>query len=182
VNADNDYDFILFDCPPATKFVSQNALAASNYFLIPVIPDDMSSRGVTHFKNLVMNKLDNKLEFLRNGASIRETEIPKSYVAKTEMLAIVPSMAQKHINIHHELLDSLKRKWGNDILENVIERRVGVTEAMRSGFPIWNLNSQNIDAAEPMFKTVCEEILYKINPNEPSSFKEMKDLFRDLDL
>ena len=30
---DKKYDYIIFDCPPATKLVSQNALAASDYFV-----------------------------------------------------------------------------------------------------------------------------------------------------
>jgi chromosome partitioning protein len=169
VNADNDYDFILFDCPPATKFVSQNALAASNYFLIPVIPDVMSSRGVTHFKNLVTQKIDNKLESLRNGANIREDNVPKSYVPKTKMLAIVPSMAKPannaasgYTNAHTQQLDSLKREWGDDMLKNVIKSLTGVTEAIDQGWPVWNLDTQNIKAAEPMFENVCTEIYTRI--------------------
>ena len=79
VGADSSYDYILFDCPPATKLVSQNALAASNYFVIPVIPDAMSSRGVTHFRTLVTNKIDNKLEFLRTGSSVAAKDVPKAY-------------------------------------------------------------------------------------------------------
>jgi len=162
VNADNDYDFILFDCPPATKFVSQNALAASNYFLIPVIPDVMSSRGVTHFKHLVTQKIDDKLESLRIGANISEANVPKSYVPKTKMAAIVPSMARSNINLHTEQLYALRQKWGNDMLENVIELRIGVSEATASGWPVWNFSTQNIDAAKPMFKKVCDEIYLRI--------------------
>ena len=166
VNADNDYDFILFDCPPATKFVSQNALAASDYFLIPVIPDAMSSRGVTHLKNLIINKLDNKLEFLRKGASISDANTPKSYVPKTRMLAIVPSIVQAarggYTVIHTEQLNALRKVWGNDMLKNIIKRKTGVTEAIDSGWPVWNLNTQNIDAAKPMFEKVCEEIYRRI--------------------
>ena len=62
VGVDERYDYVIFDCPPATKLVSQNALAASDYFVIPVIPDVMSSRGVTHFRSLVEEKIDQKLE------------------------------------------------------------------------------------------------------------------------
>ncbi len=61
VKAHEKYDYVIFDCPPATKIVSQNALAASRSYVIPVIPDDISSRGVTHFRNLVQNKIDGKL-------------------------------------------------------------------------------------------------------------------------
>ena len=71
INAKKKYDFIIFDCPPATKLVSQNALAASDYYLIPVIPDEMSSRGVTHFKNLVENKIDAKLKYLKTNSGNR---------------------------------------------------------------------------------------------------------------
>jgi chromosome partitioning protein len=47
IGAEKNYDYVLFDCPPATKIVSQNALAASYCYVIPVIPDELSSRGVT---------------------------------------------------------------------------------------------------------------------------------------
>ena len=44
IDVTRHYDYVIFDCPPATKLVSQNALAASEYFVVPVIPDEMSSR------------------------------------------------------------------------------------------------------------------------------------------
>src|SRR6202451_917827 len=55
------YDYVILVCPPATKIVSQNALAASDRYIIPVIPDELSSRGVTHFRSLVQDKIDGKL-------------------------------------------------------------------------------------------------------------------------
>ena len=116
IHASETYDYIIFDCPPATKLVSQNALAASDYFIIPVIPDVMSSRGVTHFRNLVTEKIDKKLAFLKIGAGISDKDTPKSYVPTTKMAGIVPFLA-KHAgnaasgltNIHTEQLKSLRR-------------------------------------------------------------------------
>ncbi|BAT60690.1 chromosome partitioning protein ParA [Variibacter gotjawalensis] len=43
IKASEKYDYVIFDCPPATKIVSQNALAASNCYIVPVIPDELSS-------------------------------------------------------------------------------------------------------------------------------------------
>jgi chromosome partitioning protein len=74
INAQDKYDYVIFDCPPATKIVSQNALAASDCYVIPVIPDDLSSRGVTHFRNLVQNKIDKKLAYLRESAHVQEND------------------------------------------------------------------------------------------------------------
>ena len=38
---DEYYDYIIFDCPPATKIISQNAIAASHGYLVPVIPKQL---------------------------------------------------------------------------------------------------------------------------------------------
>lgn len=165
VYADSTYDFIIFDCPPATKFVSQNALAASDCFLIPVIPDAMSTRGVTHFKELVTKKFDTKLEFLLRNAGIDNQDVPKSYVPQTKMAAIVPSISdQNRLNHHSEQLRALRTRHGHDILESIIERKVGVSEATAGGWPVWNDHTQNIKRAKPMFEAVCKEIYTRLLP------------------
>ncbi|MDR9862585.1 ParA family protein [Pseudomonas baetica] len=167
VGADDNYDYILFDCPPATKLVSQNALAASDYFVIPVIPDVMSSRGVTHFRKLVTVKIDQKLEFLRTNAGIASAEIPKAYCPVTKMAAIVPFMAKPSgnaasglTNIHTEQLVALRRQWKGDIIKQVVTSLTGVPEALDQGWPVWTAyKTDNIIRAIPMMKAACIEVV-----------------------
>jgi chromosome partitioning protein len=164
--ANKKYDYIVFDCPPATKLVSQNALSASDYFVIPVIPDVMSSRGVTHFRQLVKEKIDKKLEFLRNGAGIAAKDVPASYVPQTKMAAIVPFMAKPAgnsssglTNIHTEQLNALRRMWNTDMIKTVIKHLTGVAEAMDAGWPVWTAyQTPNIKRAIKMFEAACKEI------------------------
>lgn len=92
IDAKENYDYIIFDCPPATKIVSQNALACSDGYIIPVIPDELSSRGVTHFSSLVKTKIDDKLEYLRTSARVPADQVPEAYSATTQMVGIVPSL------------------------------------------------------------------------------------------
>jgi chromosome partitioning protein len=166
VGANKNYDYIVFDCPPATKLVSQNALSASDYFIIPVIPDVMSSRAVTHFRQLVVEKIDKKLEFLRKGAGIAAKDIPTAYVPQTKMAAIVPFMAKTAghstsglTNIHTEQMEALRRMWGTDIIKTVIKHLTGVAEAMDAGWPIWSAyETPNIKRGIKMFETACKEI------------------------
>ncbi|NLU48904.1 MAG: AAA family ATPase [Syntrophomonadaceae bacterium] len=40
------YDFVLIDCPPNLGLITQNGLIFSNYYLIPVIPDVLSTYGI----------------------------------------------------------------------------------------------------------------------------------------
>lgn len=46
---DEEYDYIIFDCPPANNIVVQSAFLLSNYYLIPTIMDNVSARGVVHY-------------------------------------------------------------------------------------------------------------------------------------
>ncbi|EMZ5843025.1 AAA family ATPase [Yersinia enterocolitica] len=171
VKADEDYDYIIFDCPPATKLVSQNALAASNYFVIPVIPDVMSSRGVTHFRTLVENKIDKKLEFLRMGSSVADKDVPNAYCSESKLAAIVAFMAKPAgnaasglTNIHTEQLGALRRKWKDDLIKPVVKHMTGIAEAMDYGWPVWSLDTPNIEKVVLMMKSTCEAISERLLP------------------
>jgi len=41
-----DYNYILIDCPPNLNLITLNAIFASDYFLIPTIPDMLSTLGL----------------------------------------------------------------------------------------------------------------------------------------
>src|SRR5262249_13359725 len=121
--ADAKYDFVIFDCPPATKIVSQNALAASHAYVVPVIPDQMSTRGVVHFVNLVRDRIDAKLKAF--AAGVQKKEIPGTYIPDTQLGGIVVSMIQKHgpahtgyLNEHSTQMSALRRQWGQHVLTN----------------------------------------------------------------
>lgn len=43
---DDDYDFIIIDCPPNFNIVTKNALVASDYYLVPAKPDYLSTLGI----------------------------------------------------------------------------------------------------------------------------------------
>lgn len=170
VNADDEYDYIIFDCPPATKLVSQNALAASDFYLVPVVPDAMSSRGVTHFRQLVLEKIDRKLEYLRTMAPIPPEDVPTAYVPHSRLAGIAPFMAKIAgaaasglTNIHTEQLALLRRRWAADLLSTVVTDLTGVAEAMDEGLPVWKAyQSGNIEKAVPMMQNVCAEIQARI--------------------
>ena len=47
----DDYDYILIDCPPNMGSASQNAIFASDAFIIPIIPDPLSFQGFPELIN-----------------------------------------------------------------------------------------------------------------------------------
>ena len=41
-----NYDYIIIDCPPNLGFITKNGIEVSDYFLIPTIPDKLSTYGI----------------------------------------------------------------------------------------------------------------------------------------
>lgn len=171
INAQDTYDYIIFDCPPATKIVSQNALVASNSYIIPVIPEDISSRGVTHFRNLVQTKIDDKLAFLKSSARVSDADTPKAYVPTTRLAGIAPFLVRHagravsgYTNIHTEQLAALRKQWRTDVLTTEGKYYTGIAEAVNAGWPVWNYWGQNAKPAiKRMMTSICEELKSRID-------------------
>lgn len=171
IHAERDYDYVIFDCPPATKIVSQNALAASHGYIVPVIPDELSSRGVTHFSSLVANKIDQKLQYLHQAARVTPQQTPHSYVPTTQLAAIVPFLvkgagnaASGMTNIHTEQLAALRRQWRGALIQTVGTNRIGIPEAVNAGWPVWNFWGANAKReVKAMMTSICGELKVRID-------------------
>lgn len=171
IGASNNYDYVIFDCPPATKIVSQNALASSHGYIVPVIPDELSSRGVTHFSALVQQKIDEKLEYLRTSARVPQDQVPTAYVPSTQMVGIVPSLIKSAgravsgmTNIHTEQLAALRSQWGGAVLSTVGKHYIGVPEALNAGLPVWNFWGSNAGRTpKTMMTGICTELKSRID-------------------
>jgi chromosome partitioning protein len=171
IGASKKYDYVIFDCPPATKIVSQNALAASDCYIIPVIPDELSSRGVTHFQNLVEQKIDENLSYLRGAARVPSDQVPQNYRAKTKMAAIVPFIVKQagraasgYTNIHTEQLAALRQQWKGAVLKTVGENYIAIPEAVNAGWPVWNYWGQNARTkVKKMMTDICSDLKTRID-------------------
>lgn len=171
-NIDNEYDYIIFDCPPATKIVTQNAIATSHGYIIPVIPEYLSNRGIPHLMNLLENHIDKRLNQWVDGIERKGKNVASTYVPKTQLVGIVISMIRKSgpaysgwIDEHTEMLNEIEKKWGNQIIEPYIEHGTGVSQSIQQGIPVYSSRNPNVSNRGfiDMFKELTQNIKDEID-------------------
>ena len=142
----NQYDYIIFDCPPATKIVSQNAIAASHGYIIPVVPEAVMERGAPHLYEMVGDGIDKRLNALAAMGEPRKMHVPD-----TKLVGLVITRIQTaggysgYTDDHTRHLKSLKRHWQDMLVEPYISQGTGVSQALASGVPVYDRGStQNI--------------------------------------
>jgi chromosome partitioning protein len=91
----NEYDFILIDCPPNLGFITLNGLKISDGYIIPTIPDILSTYGIPQ----IVNRIDRFTD-----------EIGKQIVSMG-----ILATKQRQIGIHLRTLERLRNDAGKPI-------------------------------------------------------------------
>ena len=160
---DDEYDYIIFDCPPATKIVSQNAIAASHGYIIPVVPEAVMERGAPHLRDMMRSGIDDWLKALASKGDARAMYVPDTRLVGLVITQIQTSgrSSSGYTNDHAQHLRSLQAVWGSDLLEPYIVRGTGVSTALSNNLPVYNYgNSPNIGRREIHVKFV--DLMFKI--------------------
>lgn len=147
---DKIYDYIVFDCPPATKIVTQNALAASHGYLVPTIPDAVSVRGTPHLTEQMMGKIEkqftNLSEYLKTkGQNVVDTFVPHRAfigIVITRIKTSGPSFTGYTLDASANLKALQKLYDENTFIKPMIEEGVGVSESLSRSLPVYDLKSE----------------------------------------
>ena len=146
---DDEYDYIIFDCPPATKIVSQNAIAASHGYIVPVIPERLMERGSSHLVDMMEAGIDRNLKDLSDipGAELRMTHVPLTKLIGLVITRIKPHPTHDDPNgytlDHAEHLRSLMRS-GNPLIKPYIDDGVAVSQSLARGVPVYERITSNV--------------------------------------
>lgn len=87
-NNHNDYDYILFDCPPNSNMITQGVYLYSDYYLIPTILDEISCDGVSDYISEVQGTY---LKYVYDS-NIGGIAIRKYFGKRPELIGVLRTM------------------------------------------------------------------------------------------
>lgn len=115
--ADN-FDFVLFDCPPSLGVLSANALVAADYVVIPMQAEYLSLQG--------MAKLLEVIDLVQSQLN------PNLQIA-----CVLPCMLDSRTNLSVEVLDEIEEHFGPLLTKARIRNNVKLAEAPSFGRSIF---------------------------------------------
>ena len=136
------YDYILIDCPPNLYLMTQNALAASAWYIVTAIPDHLSTIGLS----ILQKKVHRIGEFLKSaqtfaGDSRNDIKIAQLGGIVFVRVRIGGSMIT---NVHYEKMSDVSRLVGKELCFSAhTTELIGYSEAAESTAPIWMLDTPN---------------------------------------
>ena len=132
------YDFILLDCPPNLGLLTLNALTAAKEIFVPLQAEYLSIKG--------LNKLMDMVERVKQRVN-----------PELEISGILVTQIDQRLKLHQEVLENLRKPFGNKLFQTVIRRNVALAEATSFGQSIFEYAPTSRGAED--YRALCEEIL-----------------------
>lgn len=124
-----DYDYIIVDCPPSLSLLTVNALAAADAVLVPIQTEYFALEGLT--------------ELLETVERVRNLFNPL-----LAMEGIVLTMFDERTNLARQVVDDIRKHFGDRVFETVIPRNIRLGEAPSFGKPVlsYDIKSKGAEA------------------------------------
>ncbi len=138
------YDYILVDCPPSLNILTLNALVAANSVLVPLQCEFFALEGLSQLLGTVR-------------------EIRKTLNESLNIQGIVLTMYDKRNNLSEYVADDVRQTLGALVYETIIPRNVRLSEAPSYALPA--LIYDHTSSGSIAYQKLAAELLRKIDPS-----------------
>jgi chromosome partitioning protein len=135
---DPSFEFVFIDCPPSFGLLTINALTAAQSVMIPIQCEYYALEGVSQLVktiNLIKDNLNSSLE----------------------IEGIVMTMADMRTKLAQEVINEVKKHFGEKVYATVIPRNIRLSEAPGFGKPIFLYDKDSEGAKK--YKELTKEFL-----------------------
>ncbi len=134
----DDYDFIFIDCPPALGLLTLNALTAANTVLVPIQCEFFALEGLAQLVDTIK-------------------QVQKYLNRKLTVEGVVMTMFDIRTNLSAEVVDEVRKYFGDKVYRTLIPRNVKLGECPSYGIPIIQYDSKS-KGAEAYLELAAEVI------------------------
>lgn len=136
-----DYDFIFIDCPPSLGVLTTNAFMAAQMVIVPVQAEYLAMRGLKQLQKIV--------------AKVQKKGNPSLHIK------ILRTMHDSRTIHSTEIVEELKRVFGERVFETVVKRSVKFSESVAAAQPIVTYAGDSPGALA--YRELAKEILDEQN-------------------
>jgi chromosome partitioning protein len=134
---EEQYDFIVIDCPPSIGHLSFNALRACDEVIIPIDMSLFSLRGVSKLLEIIMLLKD------KTGHDVKSRALITMYDRRTRYARIV--------------LEKVRAEFGNNVFDTVIRYNIRLRETADLGLPVGDFDKNSIGHKD--YEKLAEEVI-----------------------
>ena len=133
-----DYDYILIDCSPSLGLITVNALTAADSVIIPVQCEFFALEGIA--------KLLNTIKIIKSQLN-----------PGLNIMGLVLTMYDNRLRLSNQVLEEVRRHFGDLVFRTVIARNVRLSEAPSHGKTILDYEPKSKGAVA--YKALAKEVM-----------------------
>ncbi len=134
----NEYDYILIDCSPSLGLITVNALTVADNVIIPVQCEFFALEGIA--------KLLNTIKIIKSQLN-----------PGLSIMGFVLTMYDNRLRLSNQVLDEVRRHFGDLVFNTVIARNVRLSEAPSHGQTILDYEPNSKGAIA--YKALAKEVM-----------------------
>ena len=138
---ENEYEYIILDCPPSLSLLTINAMTAADYILIPLQCEFFALEGLSQLLQTVKR-------------------IKGSLNPGLKISGILLAMYDKRTNLAQQVAEDAEAFFKELVFKTVVPRNVRLGEAPSFGKPIMLYDAASVGAKS--YQSLAEEILVRV--------------------
>ena len=149
----DDYDYIICDCPPTFNPVTKNALWASHAYVVPTVPDFLSTYGIALLQR-----------------SVHKLFAPTNHTTAFTgpVLGGVILTRFNGTTLHQWYRDQVRFDYKGKVFDQIISNSINVASAADEHTPISALSPKNpASKLQPEFQSLAREFISRIDHLRP---------------
>ncbi len=138
---EDDYEYMIIDCPPSLGILTLNALAASDGVVVPMQCEYFALEGLSQLVSTIR-------------------QVKKLYNPRLEITGLLITMFNGRLNLSLSVLEELKKYYKDRIFTTPVPRSVRLSEAPSYGKPIQYYDKYSKGALA--YKDIAKELMQRI--------------------